>query len=209
MTTMMKEKCKCSVCGTTNEINVIMSTNTFGSPDLDLRPPEMQRSTMPYWLQECHKCRYVAEDISERAKIKAEFLRSEEYLSCNGVKFKSELAARFYRYYLINLENKKFKDAFFAILHAAWACDDEEDFHSAVKCREIAVSLHSKLEPDENLSVMKMDILRRSGQFEALITEYSSAEYSQEILNKIAKFQLQKAKEKDTLCYTVADVVEQ
>ena len=203
---MAKKKYKCSVCGTTNAFNVIMSTNSFGSPDLDLRPPEMQRSTMPYWLQECHKCRYVAEDISERANIKAEFLQSEEYLSCNGIKFKSELAKRFYRYYLINLENKEFQDAFFAILHAAWACDDEEDFDNAVKCRDVAVSLHSKLKPDENLSVMKMDILRRSRQFETLISEYSSVEYSQEILNKIAKFQLQKAKEKDTACYTVADV---
>lgn len=207
MTTMAKEKLKCSVCGTENEYHVIMSTNSFGSPDLDLRPPEMQRSTMPLWIQECHKCGYVSNDISKKTKIKLEFLQSKEYLSCDGINFKSKLASRFYKYYMISLKNKKIKDAFFAVVHAAWACDDAEDFDNAKKCREIAVSLHSKLEQDENLSVMKMDLLRRSGQFEVLLNEYSSFKYSQDILNKIAKFEMQKAMEKDTSCYTVSEAI--
>lgn len=37
---------KCAVCGKESEQITLASTNTFGSPDLDLRPPEMKRSTM-------------------------------------------------------------------------------------------------------------------------------------------------------------------
>ncbi|MBR4908658.1 MAG: hypothetical protein IKZ43_06585 [Acidaminococcaceae bacterium] len=46
MTTMFRQKYKCAVCGAEQEFYGIASTNSFGSPDLDLRPPEMQRSTM-------------------------------------------------------------------------------------------------------------------------------------------------------------------
>lgn len=49
MTRIVPSKCKCAVCGAKSRYNVIASTNTFGGgPDLDLRPPEMERSTMPY-----------------------------------------------------------------------------------------------------------------------------------------------------------------
>ena len=210
MTTMRKEKCKCAMCGAENEYNVIMSTNTFGSPDLDLRPPEMQRSTMSLWVQECNQCGYVSAEIADKTKIAPEFLKSEEYVSCSGIKFKSKLAARFYKYYLLNNSGNKNKEkAFFAVLHAAWACDDADDYDNANKCRTIALSLHPTLPQDENFRVMKMDLLRRSGQFEALSKEYSSVEFSQDILNQIAKFQLRKAAEGDRSCYTVANAVEE
>lgn len=208
MTTVRKEKCKCAVRGAENECHVLMSTSSFGSPDLDLRPPELQRFTMSYWLQECCRCGYVSKKITDKPKVTPEFLESEEYVSCSGIKFKSELAELFYKYYLISLESKDTEEAFFAVVHTAWGCDDKNDRDNANICRMIAVHLHPKLRQDENRRVMKMDLLRRSGQFEALITEYSSVKFSQDILNKIAKFQLKKAAEGDTACYTVADVVE-
>ena len=63
MTTMFRQKYKCAVCGTEKEFYGIASTNSFGSPDLDLRPPEMQRSTMGQWIQQCPKCGYVSGSI--------------------------------------------------------------------------------------------------------------------------------------------------
>jgi len=53
MTTLFPQKETCFVCGNTSEHTVIGSTNAFGSPDLDLRPPEMQRSTITHRVQRC------------------------------------------------------------------------------------------------------------------------------------------------------------
>ena len=58
MTIIKDIETECSVCGETTEQPVLMSTNSWGYPDLDLRPPEMQRSTMHVWIQECPHCGY-------------------------------------------------------------------------------------------------------------------------------------------------------
>ena len=39
----------CPICEHEFEIYQLASTNQMGSPDLDLRPPEMARSTMDTW----------------------------------------------------------------------------------------------------------------------------------------------------------------
>jgi hypothetical protein len=54
---------------------------------------------------------------------------------------------------------------------------------------------------------MKADLLRRCGEFDQLIKEYSNITTDEEIINKVIKFQIQKANENDTTCYTVEDVV--
>ena len=43
-TTLGRIDVTCTVCSAKSEQTVIGSTNAFGAPDLDLRPPEMQRS---------------------------------------------------------------------------------------------------------------------------------------------------------------------
>ena len=40
----------CANCQGQNEQIIIGSTNQFGSPDLDLRPPETARGTILHWL---------------------------------------------------------------------------------------------------------------------------------------------------------------
>ena len=60
----------------------------------------------------------------------------------------------------------------------------------------------------EKLKLMKADLLRRSGQFETLLSEFSSHSFQDETMNKVLAFQLAKAAEKDTACYTVDDAME-
>ncbi len=141
MTTMMRRICTCSVCGAENEISVLGSTNAFGSPDLDFRPAQMLRGTMYLWLQECRGCGYVSKDISAPAGLTRFWLKSQEYLTCDGIPFSSDLAKRFYREYLISAKEKRMEDSFFAILHAAWACDDLIDVENAMLCRKKALSI--------------------------------------------------------------------
>ena len=211
MTTFLAQKCKCSICGTISEFPLLMSTNAFGSPDLDLRPPEMERSTMRLWLQECPSCGYVAGTISEKSEVSRDFLNSEEYVSCDGINFVSELARIFYRHYLI-CSSSNTRDAFFALLHAAWACDDCDDDDNARRCRELAAPIAKSLMGaprglGENIGLIRADILRRSGQFDALIKEYSSVRYSNDVMNDVIRFELALAKKKDTTCYTINDAV--
>ncbi len=200
----------CFICKKTSEQTILLSTNQFGSSDLDLRPPEMRRSTMIWWVQECPHCGYVNSNISNPTKIPEGWFTSEEYLSYGGREFVSRLAERFYKQHMIAMMEGNVKTAFFAVLHSAWACDDAGDYDSAVFCRKKALETLDKLsmkgEEKETFMLIKADLLRRTEQFDLLIKEYKDKVFSQEILNKIALFQIEKAKQQDTDCYTVADV---
>ena len=46
MTTFAEEKVKCAVCVSIHEYTVIVSTSSFGAPDLDFRPDLLERDTM-------------------------------------------------------------------------------------------------------------------------------------------------------------------
>ena len=214
MTTYANDECKCAVCGTTKEYYGWCSATTFSGPDLDLRPAEMMRGTMREWVQSCPECGYVSSDVSNPTSVTREWLKSEKYRRCDGISFNSGLARKFYKYYLINLEDQKRKSAFFAVLHAAWACDDAEDEENAKRCREIAIPLATSLieeeiedeEERDNIKLIKADLMRRADQFDELITTYSSVHFDDELLTQIIEFQIEKAKERDTACYRVEDV---
>ena len=145
-----------------------------------------------------------------------EFLKSEEYCSCSNIDFKSDLARKFYKFYLINIFDKNCAVAFYAALYAAWACDDAKDKENAVFCRKLAIEENEKIiegyydelvtEARETLMVQKADLLRRAGLFEKLINEYSALEFDDTDLRKFITFEIEKAKEQDTACYTLGDV---
>lgn len=212
MSTFYNVEYTCAVCGETHEFRVIGSTNTFGgAPDLDLRPPEMQRSTMSHWIQECPSCGYISSSVDEDTTINADFLKTPEYLSCDGINFESALAARFYKYYKISLHDSKPRDAFFAILHAAWACDDYQDDVNAAHCRKLSLPLLSELidsatDEKETLSLIQADIMRRAGLFDEVKRRFADTRYSQDLLNQILEFELSRADQHDVDCYTVSDV---
>lgn len=209
MTTVFRDKAKCPVCGEEFGFSAMGSTNAFGSMDLDTRPPEMQRSSMCYWLIECPECGYVAIDMKEPAPVDKEFMNSERYKTCDGYVFENNLSDNFYRHYLIMKEAGEHKSACFSLLHTVWTCDDRND-NNANALRELLAHEFENLsesEYDETIDVITADVLRRSGQFEKLINEYKDRQYDNDLLNEIVKFQLCKAGAKDVGCYTVEDAV--
>lgn len=211
MSLPIRRNCKCSVCAEESRQTSLASTNMFGSPDLDLRPPEMKRSTMRWWIQECPHCGFVSDRIEKAGGVDRGFLESEAYRTCSGKRFLSQLAARFYKAYMINLREGEQENAFFHVLYAAWACDDAQDTQNATDCRKLAVEQIDKMltrHDDDTLKVQKADLLRRAGMFETVIKEYSPSAFTEEVLRKVIAFQIAKAKEGDTACYTVADAVE-
>lgn len=213
MTMIIKQKYKCAICGTTNEFGFVVSTNSFGSPDLDLRPAGMARFILDYQIQECPNCGYVSTTISDTSSVTSDWLNTEEYISCDGIAFKTVLARKFYKQYKISLYEKRYNEAFWALLHTAWACDDKNDVPNAAYCRKLAVPFISKLidqtsgEKAEELHIMKVDILRRAGMFDTLLCEYSTYVFENERMKKILAFQLARARKKDMFCYTVENAI--
>lgn len=210
MTTTLDFDKKCAICTKTSPQTVLTSTNTSGYPDLDLRPPEMQRSTMFAWLEECPHCGYVAKDIENELKVSPDFLKSEEYLTCGGHEFKSHLAKRFYRHHLIAKAEKNYTSEFDSLLYCAWLCDDADD-ELAVEMRKMALKSIDKINTEndnerENLKLIKADLLRRSLQFDEMIEEFKDVTFEDEIRNEIIKFQLELAAKEDSACYTIEDV---
>ena len=210
MSTLRKIMVRCAVCGKESEQTIMLSTNQFGASDLDLRPPNMMRSTMSWWIQECPHCGVVSSHIDQEDAVSVEWLEDEAYKTCDGIRFGSSLAQRFYRHYLICSSKYDRKGAYEAVLHAAWACDDAKEQTNAILCRQLALSLLDKLLKRpwvrEELYIVKADLLRRMGEFDQLIETFSETKLSNKLLNQIMKFQIARAKEQDDACYTVDDV---
>lgn len=206
--------CICSVCGKKSRQQVLTSTNRFGAPDLDLRPPEMMRSTMGWWIQECPRCGYISDNLETVSGIDRKWLKSKDFRSANGIAFASKLAKKFYKRYLISVADQNIENAF----HAAWSCDDSGDEENAVLCRQAALEQLDLLiaadkedkecgdeDPAETYRLIRMDLLRRTNQFARVIDEYAQVEFSSELLNRVKAFQIERAKQNDPRCYTVDD----
>lgn len=207
MSTFDDVEVTCGVCGHTFETTELMSTNAFGSPDLDLRPPEMRRSTMSFWITKCPKCGYVHEYIERKAPRHARFVKSREYKKCQGYFFTSPLAADFYRYALVRLKEKSRLSAYEAFLHAAWQCDDFYDAAGATACRKKAIRLYNRrlFGKNPNLKLRHVDLLRRAGMFREALEFLESFELEDAVMKNVARFQKELCVLRDRSCYRIED----
>lgn len=212
MTTIIPTKIKCPACGKEITVDLIGSTNAMGYADLDLRPPEMQRSTMYQSTCMC-ECGNVFESESNGGS--RELVESEAYQSCDGIDFNSQKAVMFYRAYMIDRESNPndLASNFFHILYAAWACDDF-DRENARKMRLIGINLLEQIINDEQYEHVKnenlliqADLLRRSGKFDLVIEKFKEIKFEDELYQQIIDFQIEKANQKDDSRYTVGDVI--
>ena len=178
----------CSVCGVTTELHVIISMSMSGSADLDLRPPEPYRSTMPYWVQTCPHCGFAAGEISRDTSVTREWLASEEYASLADVigdaprSVLPALAREFYLASKCDLADGNDVDAGYSLMHAAWACDDAGDVAASFASRlrimsaELFEGMLADVDAEEGdndkktLSIrfrlMDIDLLRRAGELD-------------------------------------------
>lgn len=201
---------KCFICESKNQYKVITGHTSFGSQDLDLREPEMQRSTIWWWVEECPVCGYVSVQVDDTTSITRDYLETPAYKTCDGINFKSNCASKFYKQHLICLSDNKLREAFFALLHAAWVCDDVEDKGNSILCRKKSLPILSEIieagpEDKAELKIIKMDVLRRAGLFDDVKAEFGETRYWRKLLNNIASFQLYLCENKDTRCYRIED----
>ena len=215
MTTFFSDTKKCAVCGKEHKYNLLGSTNAMGPCDLDLRPPEMQRSTMRLWLESCPFCGYVSGDIRELPEGASldrvrDIIGTKEYKSCEGVLFENTISPIFYKNYMLAVAFGDVTGAFRSLLRAAWGADDSMEKENAKLCREKALPFLEKMiaetPENDNLRVLKADVLRRSGNFGAVVQEYDTVVLQDDFLNRIIRFQVERARAQDDGCYTVAQV---
>lgn len=171
MTDIWPEACVCDVCGGESIQDVLISTNAFGSPDLDLRPPPMKRHTMSLWLQECPHCLFVSRQISSATMSERRAFEDPGYLDPEAAPEASDLALRFLRRAFIEERCSDPRRAGEAVLHAAWVLDDEGLDAQALRLRGAALLAEALAAPDldeavrEDMTLRRIDMLRRAGAF--------------------------------------------
>lgn len=217
MTTLYREKIQCALCGCESEFTGIGSTNAFGSPDLDTRPPEMQRSTIYAWVQRCPECGYCASDISRSNPESAVVVNGAEYQAQLKNHEFLELANSFLCKAIIDRERNDYMSATWALIHAAWARDDAEQPTQARICRTKAATMlidaeaHNQqvVEQDGASTAILVDLLRRSGQFaeaqKVLATRRNSIK--EDIILRILDFQMTLIEKDDDTCHTIDDTL--
>jgi len=214
-TTVFEEEVECAVCGEKVEVSLIGSTNTMGWSDLDMRPAEMQRSTMPMWIQYCPHCGYCAGNVSELVEGAEEIIGTDEYISQLENEEYPDLANMFLCSAMILENAEEYTQAGWKAVYAAWACDDEEN-ENAVTCRLKAVDLFEMaMEYDEDFGdnsydvCVIVDLLRRAGEFERALETVGEAfdtVVTDDIANAILEFEMELANDEDAGCYTVGDI---
>lgn len=134
------------------------------APDLDLRPGEPTRSTLPDWLQTCARCSAAAPDLAALPAAALPVVESAPYraLITEG----PDYALAFLRWAMICNRVGDRRTAAEAMLQAAWAADDAADSINAARWRAEAAFLWG--EPaDAETALRRIDALRCAAEFGA------------------------------------------
>jgi len=217
MTTMFKGTVNCRICSKKSEHDIIVSTNTFGSLDLDTRPPAHMRYTINTWVQRCPHCGYCASNIEKVSKAVDSRINSQKYQYQLGSSKYPELASSFLCKAMLENVNGDLAQSTWTTIHAAWACDDSRDDQSAKQCRIQAVNLIREAElsgqtisdePGADLAIT-VDLLRRAGHFnEALkMIEHKQGEIEDEMIRNILEFQKDLISRYDTSCHAINEAI--
>lgn len=217
MTTLYEKKVRCAVCGTETGLKGIGSTNTFGLPDLDTRPPEMRRSTIFAWVQQCPECGYCSSDVSKAPLQASSLIQSPEYRRQLTDSTCPKLANGFSCKALIDAGANDFASATWALIHAAWACDDAKKPDAAKTCRSKAADMMLKaIENGQEIAkqegaetAIRVDLLRRAGRHaeaRQLIATKGPA-ITEDIISKILAFQDALLGKDDEACHTISEAL--
>lgn len=176
MTVKTKISVKCSVCGFTTDYLAPDSKNSIESPDLDFRPVLVDEDSIDTWIEECPRCHYVAENVSDPCPVSPGYLRTESYLTGDHIEGLPKMALSFVRIALIQAMAEDFIHAESFMTEAAWICDDYDKENQARACRERSLNYLeaidlSNFNKDLRIfyTIRKVDLLRRTRQFEEAI----------------------------------------
>lgn len=198
----------CSMCGTKSSHTVVTRVKAEGAPDTDLRPAEPHRSSMEFWVMECPECGYCNGTLEAPLDTDRTYLESEEYKTLGGLETENPLVSRFVKKALVNLKNRNYAEAMQSYLYGAWVCDDENDTETAKECRMEALSImeNSKLLDDDNFVLLRADLLRRTGQFDKVVSDYGERFFNVSLMLLASQYQVKLAKNGDTSAHKMSEI---
>ncbi len=214
---MFEEEVSCGICGTKSTQTKIASTNVFGSPDLDTRPPEMARSTIYHKIQRCPSCGYCASDISTYSSSAKHIIESPDYQTCVYNESMPAVGASFMALSYEKQQMKEYADSVWAAIHAAWICDDAKSDAAARDCRLRAVSMIEKgKEVSQTIAdhpgtseAITVDLMRRAGMFQEAVAlaEKTVTRDIEEIIKQVLTFEIELIAKKDIEAHTVSEIM--
>jgi Uncharacterized protein conserved in bacteria (DUF2225) len=221
MTTYAQASVTCGACRRVFTHQELMSTNSFGSPDLDTRPAEMQRSTMHAWIQRCPSCGYCAPDAEMFAPSLRAVLESADYQDQLADSRYPTLATTFMCAALLALAQEKHAEAGWSYLRAAWVLDDAREIGLAALCRGKAADVFLALlrqsqtfvsQPGASEAVL-IDCLRRAQRGAEALPLIEQAlgqphEELQDVIVKVLRLQRQLIQQGDTDVHQIAEALE-
>ena len=218
MTMMSELEVECGVCEEVSKHYSIQSTNAFGSPDLDTRPPEMERSTIDEWVQRCPSCHYCAPDISKASPDTKMILLSDEYQHIVDTDQLPEMVTTFLASSYIQEQSGNFSEAAWRAIHAAWVCDDENRHDGSRSCRIKAIGLIEQTALNGQAiscqagatETITIDLLRRAGKFDEALefVVKAEAENLDDVILRILDFEKVLIENRDTEAHTIAEALE-
>ena len=139
------------------------------APDLDLRPGEPARSTLPHWVQTCRRCGASGPDLAALPPGAGNTVRSDAYRALRT----PGAANPFLRWARIARDAGLHGDAAEATLQAAWCLDDAGQDATALR-REAAALWGDPADTETALRLV--DVLRRAGTWDMALARADAAQ---------------------------------
>ncbi|HET6609427.1 MAG TPA: hypothetical protein VFG62_22330 [Rhodopila sp.] len=176
------------------------------APDLDMRPGEPTRSTLRDWLQTCRGCGAVAEDPAALPPTVRPVVESEAYRVLSTKVTEETLPFR--RSAMIAAAMGDTRAQAEALLQAAWAADDAATMSEAASLRAEVAALWGDTAEGE-LALRRLDVLRRSGQFEAAASwaEQIAPNVTEDVGRSILTFQKRRIERRDLGRHLISSAV--
>ncbi len=218
MTTFAKETVVCGACGHVFTHQALASTNAFGSPDLDTRPPEMQRSTMRAWIQRCPSCGFCARDASKfDARFRVAMDTSCYRSQLTDARF-PELASTFLCSGMLAEAVGQREDSGWCYLRAAWILDDASKDELAKLWRSKAADAFLAFLTEGQTSVQQpgayeaivTDCLRRAGRGDEAVSviERGLMQACEQVIHKVLALQRKLIQRGDTARHLLQEALE-
>ena len=219
MSLIYGEDVECVVCNEISNQAVIISTNVFGSPDLDTRPPEMERSNLEFEIQRCPSCGYCSSDLSKCHENSKDIVGSQKYKTIITDCLLPEVASSFMALSYEYEQNNQIRDSVWSAIQASWICDDEENLEASKNCRKQALSLIEKAGSYEKLlsdqvgssELIAIDLMRRVGMFSKGLKLVKSTKVKDvdEVIFKVIDYEEKLIEMKDVESHTISEALDE
>lgn len=224
MTTLDWVQSVCGLCGASSQQTMLLSTSSFGAPDLDSRPREPERSAIGFLVATCPECGFAADvelalpEGAEAAAVR-DIVDGDAYRALRADMGLPTHSSQFLCRALLSAEFADLAVAGWDALRAAWIADDAEDLESARRCRNQALDYWARaneageplLEEDssEFEPLLVAETLRRANRFAECVAMCESvADQGESDLPRLIAFVRQRALSEDAQTYTVADALD-